>query len=184
MTAAPAGTVRRGQTLRGNQRRLIPQRAWGCAPLAESGDVGGRIRTRGLWAASMPTVGGGCPSPVGLVPASSKVGFMIAYVSSVVLLGVEPRPVRVEVSDKRVLMAIESSEFILPGRWAVVNRDESLPLIRRHVVEASAYRRQLVAAASGDNADSPVGGAQQAKERDRQAAGPHAHRPPSTFSDC
>lgn len=82
---------------------------------------------------------------------------------SFVLVGVEPRPRRVEVfasgggpsaplvglpdaevrgAQGRVRLAIESSEFTFPGRRVVLNPEESTLVLERHVVEAIAYRGQ------------------------------------------
>jgi predicted ATPase with chaperone activity len=86
---------------------------------------------------------------------------MIGCVSSVVRLGVEPRPVRVQVfrggsgpsfhlvglrdaavrwAKERV--AIESSEFNFPGRRVVANLEGSALILKRPIMGAIAYGGQ------------------------------------------
>jgi hypothetical protein len=85
-------------------------------------------------------------------------------VSCVVLVGVEPRPRRVEVfvggdgpsfhlvdlpdaavgkAKERVRAAIQSPEFTFPGRRVVLKPDGSLLILERHIVETITYRGQL-----------------------------------------
>ena len=106
------------------------------------------------------------PGPVlaAFVTAGSYVGFMIGCVSSVVRVGVEPCPGRVEVlvgghgpsfhlvglpdvavgkAKERVRVAIQSPEFTFSGRRVVMEPDGSLQILERHVVETITYRGQL-----------------------------------------
>ncbi len=98
------------------------------------------------------------------VTAGSYVGLMIGCVSSVVRVGVEPRPRRVEVlvggggpsfhlvdltdaavgkAKERVRAAVQSPAFTFPGRRVVMKPDGSTLILERHVVETIAYRGQL-----------------------------------------
>ena len=101
---------------------------------------------------------------VAFVTAGSYVGFMIGCVSSVVRVGVEPRPGRVEAlvggdgpslylvdlpgaavgkAKERVRVAIQSPEFTFPGRRVVMKPDGSLLILEGHIVETITYRGQL-----------------------------------------
>ena len=95
------------------------------------------------------------------VTAGSYVGFMIGCVSSVVRVGVEPRPGRVEVlvggdgpsfhlvglpdvavgkAKERVRVAIRSPGFTFSGCRVVMEPDGSLLILERHIVETITCR--------------------------------------------
>jgi len=85
---------------------------------------------------------------------------MIGCVSSVVPVGVEPHPARIEVfvggdgrsshlvdlvdaavreAKGRVVATIQRSEFTFPGRRVAVNLNESSLILERHIMEAIAH---------------------------------------------